>query len=198
MIDASANRTLIPAIDEIEDQRRMHRNGRVQRRREPAGAKAYAGDRSRSPGFTRGMERHPAPIACDHVAGFRREPGHLHLHPFQRGVHAANGSSGSGFFREHIPGLEGLPQLKFDSLRRDRADLRKAKLEVRSKPLLLEVVARPAQLAEHIEKVAPDKMRQHKTVMQRRAPTDQAAFERPFPKHADQSANQQHLQQAPF
>jgi hypothetical protein len=46
---------------------------------------------------------------------------------------------------------------------------------------------------EHIGKVTPDEMRQHETVMERRAPTNQAAFKWPFPKHADQSADEQHL-----
>ena len=40
---------------------------------------------------------------------------------------------------------------------------------------------------------APDKVRQHKTVMERSTPTDQVAFEWPVPKHTDQSADEQHL-----
>src|SRR5271156_4037507 len=36
-------------------------------------------------------------------------------------------------------------------------------------------------------------MRQHESVMERCAPTDQAALEWPFPKHRNQRANEQHL-----
>src|ERR1035438_7465887 len=135
------------------------------------------------------IERHPATVACDHVAGFRGDPGHLHLNPLEGGVHDASRSAGSSLFREHVPRLEGMTELQFDPLRSDRPDLRKAKLQVRSKPLLLEVVVGPAQVGEHIGKVAPDKVRQHKTVMERGAPTDQASFEWTFPKRAYQRAD---------
>src|ERR1039458_8521294 len=55
------------------------------------------------------------------------------------------------------------------------------------------MVVRPAQTGEYIGEVSLDKMRQHKTVMERDAPADQAAFEWTFPKHASQGADQQHL-----
>src|ERR1022692_1478063 len=135
------------------------------------------------------IERHPATVACNHVAGFRGEPGHLHLNALEGRVHGANRSAGSSLFREHVPRLEGLTQFEFDSLHSDRPDLRKAKLQLRSKPLLLEIVAGSAQAGEHIGKVAPDKMWQHKAVMKHGAPTDQAAFEWTFPKHAYQCAD---------
>ncbi len=45
-----------------------------------------------------------------------------------------------GLLREHVPRLEGLTQFEFDSVRRDRTNLRKAKLQMGIKPLVLEVV----------------------------------------------------------
>ena len=49
-------------------------------------------------------------------------------------------------------------------------------------------------MGEHIGKVAFDKLGKHKPVMECRAPADQAALERRFPKHIYQGADQQHLQ----
>src|ERR1022692_4948949 len=141
------------------------------------------------------MEWHPATVACNYIAGFRGEPRHLYLDALEGRIHGAGGSAGSSLFCEYIPRLKRMTQFQFDSLYSDRPDLRKAKLHVRSKPLLLEIIVSPPQLHEHIGKVAPDKMRQHKTVMERGAPTDQACFEWTFPKHAYQRADEQHLYQ---
>src|SRR5450432_2129181 len=165
-------------------------------RRELAGAKTYGSDRR--PWFTRRMlarrrEWHPATVACDNIAGFSGERSQLYLNPLKGRIHGANGSAGSGLFRENIPGFEGVTQFEFDAVYGDRPDLRKAELQLRREPLLIEVVARSAQPGEHIAKVAPDKMRQHKAVMKGSAPTDQAPFEWTFPKHAYQRADKQHL-----
>src|SRR5208282_245615 len=135
------------------------------------------------------IERHAATVACDHVAGFRSQPRYLYLNPLERGVHSANRPAGSGLFREYVPRLERLTQLEFNPLYSDGPDFRKTKLQLRSKPLFLEIVARLAQAADHSRKVAPDKIRQHKTIMKRRAPPDEAAFEWTFPKHAHQRAD---------
>src|SRR5450432_1277916 len=179
----------------------MHGNSRMQHGRELAGAKTYATNRLScfsTSSFAwrmlaRGIERDPATVAGNCIARVRREPRHLCLNPLERRVHGANGSAGGSLFREHIPGLEGVTQFEFESLSSDRSDLRKAKLHVRCKPLLFEIVASPAQAGEHIEKVAPDKVREHKTIMQRGAPPYQASLEWTFPKHAYQRADEEHL-----
>ena len=60
----------------------------------------------------------------------------------------------------------------------DRTDLWKAKFKMRSKPLFFKFKSGLPQASEHFRKVLLDEMRQHKAVVQRRSPADQAAFER--------------------
>jgi len=74
-----------------------------------------------------------------------------------------------------------MTQFEFHSVRGDGPDLRKAKFQMRIKPLVLEVAPRQSQPGEHLAKIPPDELRQHKAVVQRGAPADQAAFERRFP-----------------
>ncbi len=76
------------------------------------------------------------------------------------------------------------------------SDERKAKLEVRSKPVLLERVAGFAQLVEHFLKVLRDEMRQHETIVQGRAPADRPLAIWLFPHSRHQRPQQQLLCQA--
>ena len=82
VVGASADRTLFPTVDDVEDKGGVHGDCWVQRRRQPSGAISYA--RYRLSRLARGSERHSAPIACNHVTGFRREPRQLHLHSLER------------------------------------------------------------------------------------------------------------------
>src|SRR5580698_4475961 len=67
MVGASANRTLFPAINDVEDKGGMDGYCGVQRRGKSSGAIPYA--RYRLSGFARGSQRHSAPIACNHITG---------------------------------------------------------------------------------------------------------------------------------
>src|SRR5580704_13376336 len=64
---------------------------------------------------------------------------------------------------------------------------------MRGKPLILELESGLPQPDEYLREVALNGVGQHEAVVERGAPADQAAFIRRLPKHADQSADQQHL-----
>src|SRR5450631_2314787 len=67
MVSALANQAISPAIDKVEDERRMHRNRGVQGRRQAARTIPYACDRG--PGFVVELKRHTAPITGNDIAG---------------------------------------------------------------------------------------------------------------------------------
>src|ERR1017187_6944415 len=188
MVSTLANRAISPAIDKVEDERRVDGDGRVQGRRQAARTISCPCDGD--PGFAVELKRHTAPIAGNYIARFLSYPCHLHLDPFKRRVHGAHRSTGNALFRKHVPRLERLTQFHFDSFRGDRPNLWETELQMRTKPLLFKVAARPPQMGEHLDKVAFDKFRQHEAVVECRTPADQAALERSLPKYAYQSADQ--------
>ena len=73
---------------------------------------------------------------------------------------------------------------------------REAELALGLEPFGLEGVARPAQIAEHAQKVLPDEMRQHEFVMQGGAPAHQLALLGLAPEPGDERAQQQLLGEA--
>src|SRR5580700_6278387 len=84
--------------------------------------------------FSRGVKRHRAAIAKHGEAG-RDHTRNLYLQPLDRRIHTACRASAGGFLAQHIPWFQSMAQFEVDSDRGHRADRRKAKLEVGSKPL---------------------------------------------------------------
>src|SRR5262249_55522307 len=105
-----------------------------------------------------------------------------HLQPFDGGVDGARGGARSGVFAQHMPGLEGMTQFKRDAAMGDGAIERKAKFALGLKPLRIEIVSGAAQVFQDSEKVLPDEMLQHESVMQRRAPAQRGAALRLAPE----------------
>jgi len=67
VVGAARDRAIVPRINDVEDQRRVHRDGRVQDPRAgPPGAKAHAGHEL--PGRAGRVQWDTAPGASDHVA----------------------------------------------------------------------------------------------------------------------------------
>jgi hypothetical protein len=67
------------------------------------------------------------------------------LYPFQRGIHASACSAGGGFFGQHIPRLQRLPQFEPNTIDFDLADLWKTELQVHCEPLVDEGITSAAK-----------------------------------------------------
>src|SRR6186997_3424632 len=76
VIGAASDGTARPAVVEIERERRVHGNGRMQARGGPPRAIAHAADELA--GVARWRERHPPAVAADDVAAVV-EPAHRDL-----------------------------------------------------------------------------------------------------------------------
>ena len=193
MIDAAAHRALVPRVHDVEHERRVHRNRRMQAARRLPGAIADAGDElADRPGR---MQRHAPAVAGDDVARVGHA-GHLHLQPFDRGIHVAHRAAAARFFAQHVPRLERLTQFEVHAPARDGPEQRKPEFEVRREPLGLERVPAAPQVGDDIVEILRDEMRQHEAVVQLRAPADERLIERRLPEPRDERAQQQLLRQA--
>ena len=103
IVDATAQGSPAPAIDNVEGERRMDVDRRMQRRRQVPGLVAHAGDEFALPAGR--AERHAASVAGDDVAAFVQSL-HLDLQTLDRGIDDAHRAAGHSFFAQHIPGLE--------------------------------------------------------------------------------------------
>ena len=97
-----------------------------------------------------------------------------------------------------MPGLQCLTQFQRDAAAFDLAIEREAELAVGRKPVILKGIAGIAHILQHTGKILPDKMRQHETVMEGRAPADQRLVVGLFPEPCDQGPQQQLLGQTHF
>ena len=120
-----------PAVEQVEHQRRVHADRRMQRRRRLPRAVAHGGDElADAPGRA---QRHAPPVAGDHIA-VRRQSRDLDLQALHRGVDVAHGAAGRALLAHHVPGLERLAQLQLDAARCELAIARKAEFEMRREP----------------------------------------------------------------
>src|SRR5438445_2833464 len=189
MVDAAAQRAAAPRIENVEGQRGMHIDRRVQSGRQLPSLEAYAGDTFA--GTAGGAQRNASSVARDRMA-----PGIKTLDPylqtFDGGVDGARGGGRAGVFAQHMPRLERVAQFKCDATMGDGAIERKAKFALGLKPLRIEMIAGGgAQIVQHTEKVVPDEMLQHEPIVQGRAPADGGAALRLAPEPGDQRAHEQ-------
>ena len=168
----------------------MHGNGGMQPRGRLPGLEADARDRLAM--GARAGHGQAAAIAGDDMAAGDEAAG-LDLQPLHRTVDIANGAARGALLAQHMPGLERLPHFKLHAAMFHHAAEREAELALGLEPFGLEGVARPAQIAEHAQKVLPDEMRQHEFVMQGGAPAHQLALLGLAPEPGDERAQQQLL-----
>ena len=133
VILAAAERPPDPGVDDVEHQRRVDRDRRVQARRRLPGAVAHAGHELAV--ASRSGAAAPSGRCRSRRAGPAVRPATLHLQPLDRRIDVAGGAAGRAFLAEHVPRLERLPQLELDAARADVAEQREAELEVRREPL---------------------------------------------------------------
>src|SRR3982074_3057250 len=94
-----------------------------------------------------------------------------------------------------MPGFERLAYFERDAAMMDAAESGKAEFELRRVPIRRKIIAGLLQFGEHAEKILPEEMRQHETIMQRGAPAHELALLRLAPKLCDQRPDQQLLRQ---
>jgi hypothetical protein len=120
----------------------------------------------------------------------------LHLQPLDRRIDEACRDPGGGVFAKHVPRLQGVTQLQVHAAIGNGAIKWKAKLALSMKPVRREIVPGTAKILQHAEKVLPNPVLQHESVMQGGAPADQRAALRLAPEPGDQGAQEQLLRQA--
>src|SRR5207244_2906329 len=108
-------------------------------------------------------------------------------------IHVADRPAATRLFAEYVPGLERGAEFDYDVTLSKVADARKAKLEMRRKPVELERIPRVAQIAEDVLEVRLAEMRQHPAVMEVGAPAHEAVPVWLAPELADESAQQEML-----
>src|SRR5579862_6348641 len=141
---------------------------------------------------TRRTERYGNPAHRYHVARID-QPANLDLHSLQRGIHVPDGSARAGFLAENVPWLKRLPKFEMDVPGIHITNEWEAKFEMGSKPLRFHRVTAALKIFNNIAKIAPDKMRQHPTVMDLCSPVNQTPGVRLFPEPGDQGSEQQLL-----
>src|SRR6516162_6713199 len=120
----------------------------------------------------------------------------LHLQPLDRGVDEARGDASGRIFAQHVPRLQRMSQFKPDAAVGDCAIQRKTKLALGMKPLRIEVIAGAAEIFQNVEKVSPNEVFQHESVVQRRTPTYRRATLWRAPEPSGQRAQEKLLRQA--
>ena len=142
VVGAAAERAAIPGVDEVEDQRRVDADGRVQAR--PAARRGSARRRRTRRRVPVGVQRHAAAVAGDDVArvGQARD---LDLQPLDRRIDVARPC------RRRRPPRPARATARAPGAARARrraastlAEQREAELEVRREPLGLEADSRRA------------------------------------------------------
>src|SRR6516162_3729439 len=120
----------------------------------------------------------------------------LHLQPLDRGVDETRGDASSRIFAQHVPRLQRVSQFKPDAAVGDCAIERKTKLTLGMKPLRVEVIAGAEESFQNVEKIPPNEVFQHESVVQRRTPTYRRTALRLAPEPSDQGAQEKLLRQA--
>ena len=94
-----------------------------------------------------GRERQAAAVAGDREI-LLHQAAHAHLHTFERGIHVARCAARVLLFAQHVPGLDGLPQLHFDAFVADASVDREAEFDVRREPRRVERIAGAPQVGD--------------------------------------------------
>ena len=164
---------------------------RVQRRRGVRNLVANAGDVFAVRGGL--LQRHAVAVADEHISP-RMRARERHLHALVGGVDEARHAAGGRLLRQQGPGFVGAPQLERERPDRYRPEDGKAQLEQRLEPIELERVARRHQIGDDAAQIVEEDIRQHESIMQRRAPAAELSAVRMAPEAADQAEDEQRLQ----
>ncbi len=170
VIGAAAERALVPRVDEVEHERRVDADRRMEAAwRLPRAIADARHELARRAGR---LQRNRAAVAGEEMARFGHA-GDLDLQPFDRRIDVADRAARAGLFPEHVPRLERLAQLDVHAAPRDRPERREPELEVRCEPVGLHRIAAAAEIVEHVAEVVGHEVGQHEAVVELRAPARQ-------------------------
>ena len=193
VIDASTERAVAPGVDEVEDERSVNSDGRMEALGwlpRPVADRGYV--------FTLGScrsERKGMPIAEKGVAAVGRS-GDLYLDSFHGGIDVAHRSTRLAFFSENVPGLEGEANLDVQIPDLVVPEAGKAEFVVRVEPLRLESVTVIGEVGDDIVHVLLHKVREHPLVVDFGAPADERLVVGRSPEPRDESAQKKLLGEA--
>ncbi|MCY1176898.1 hypothetical protein D9M73_171860 [compost metagenome] len=148
----------------------MDRDGRLQTVGRLPGTEAHPGDELADP--PGGLQRHRYAVAGQQVA-LRRQSAELDLQALQGRVHVTHRATDRALLAQHMPRLKGLAQFQLDAIDGVVADLGKAELQVRRKPLCPHLITGGIEIDDNVGEILVDKVRQQEPVMQLRAPARQ-------------------------
>ena len=153
VVAAAAQRAVHPGVDQVEDQRRVHADRRVQAAAAARRGSARRPRTRRRCRSARSGTRRPLQVSAYALAARPRD---AHLHALDRGVDVAHRAAGRAFLAQHVPGLERLAQL--DLACRAPRTRRCAGSGTRSAARTIRASKREAgraQLVEHVAEVLP-------------------------------------------
>ena len=158
---------MIPCVDDVEDQRRVHGYRRMQTaRRLPRPIPDAGHVLARS---SRRMERH-TPAVARHDMPRSGHSAHLDLEALDRRIHVPHSAARCLLLPGHVPGLECLPQLHVHTAPRDRTVRRESEFQMRREPLGLQRLAGALQVVQYIVEILGDEVGQHEAIVQLGAP----------------------------
>ena len=193
MILATTQRAARPGVGQVKGERRVHADGRMQRR----------GLRPRPKTHPRHMLAHAAgwlqrqgnTVDRDHVPVVVQAQ-HTHLQPLDRRIDIAHRAAGGALLAHHVPWLKRTAQRERDAAGMQLAHQREAERKMRRKPAALEGVTGFTQIRQHIVEIHLYERPEQEAVVQLGAPARQARGVRRVPEASDQRAQQQLLHQA--
>ena len=181
-----------PPVDEIEHQRTVRVDRRVQRRPWSPGLETNA--------------CHPVPGVLVvwrgtgtllHVRMWRvaLKPCDEHLHPLDRRVDVSSSTSAADFLAEHVPRFDRATQFQSHVAKFDFADERETELEERLEPGDIEVDLVASQIGYDVVDVGAHVPRQQVAIVEIGAPTHQPTGIRIVPETGDDGSHEQRLHQ---
>ncbi len=190
VVGAAAARRAGGDVDELEPQRPVDGDRRVQRARRLPGAEPDPADLD--VGVVGGQQRDRVAVGGDDVAMpvGADEP---HLDALDRRVDVAGGAARGRFLAEHVPRLDRAAQFDLDAVEHRGADAREPELGERVQPAGVEVDAVRAQVGGDVRDVLNQEVRQQVSAVQVRAVPDQRGPQRLVPEPRHQRAHQQRL-----
>ena len=183
VVGAATTRHAGGGVDELEAQRPVDGDGRVQRARRLPGPVAHPADLD--VGVVGRQQRDRVAVGGDDVAVpvGSDEP---NLDALHRRVDVAGGAACGGLLAEHVPRFDGAPQFDLDTVEHRGADAREPELGERVQPAGVEVDAVRPQVGRNIGDVVNHEVRQQIPTMQVRAVPDQRRAQRLVPEPGHQ------------
>src|SRR5882724_646018 len=193
VIGATAYTPVVPGVHNIEHERRVETDGRMEATRwlpSPVTHTRYV--------FTVGTRRVQLkgdPSHGDDVAAVN-QTAKLHLDALDRRINITRSAARGRLFSQNVPGFERLAQFQINVPGFQIAELRESKFEMRQEPLRFHGITVCSKIFQHVLKIAPNEMWQHPAVMNIGSPVNEVVHKGLFPEPGDETAKQQLLGKA--